>query len=165
MSSTFQASFRTKTGLCVITPEQICLTQKGIRGALAIVLRYVFSVWALAIVIALILVAKITGRAESLFQSQVISALLPLAIFGLFLGIYNRSRDISAAVVIQRKYIQSIIATGPNAPVMRGYFIVHFLDGARLKKRFIILPGALDGGQAEFDHALELFRSSGFPIL
>ena len=156
-------SFRTKSGLCTVTPDQIVLTRVGLRGRFAeLVLGS--GTTRLLLTYAVLGIVLVGVGIYYLRQSKVVDAVIALAIGVLLLTNAFRSRRNTATPVIPRAAIQSIIATKPVAAMTRGYFAVEFLENARLVKRIIILPGILENGQAEYQKALEVFQSCGLPV-
>jgi hypothetical protein len=158
-------TFRTKTGVCTITPEAIHLTREGVRGASADALLGSGSIGTRLIVYAVLGVALLGIGVRYLSRQKYGDAAVPVAMGGFLLITAIRSRHNTACPVIPRNQIQSISATRPVPPATRGFFTVQFLQGTRSVNRLIILPGVLDGGQAEFDKAIEVFHSCGLTVL
>jgi hypothetical protein len=158
-------TFRTKTGICTITPEQIVLTREGVRGRSAEALLGSGSIGGLLILYAVSGLSLLGIGIRYLSREKYGDAAVPIAMGAFLLVSAIRSRNNTAAPVIPRDQIQSITATKPIPPATRGYFKVQFLQGSRSVTRLIILPGVLDGGQAEFDKAMEVFRGSGLTVI
>jgi hypothetical protein len=158
----FLASFRTKTGMCSISAEQIVLTRHGFRGKLV-------GIIGKSIAMTLLIYAGIGLMYFSLtiyfvLKQQFFMSILFFALCMFFWTGAWRSRNNSAAPIIDCKLIQSISVTKPIPPLARGYFTVHFLENARAKKHLIILPGVAQGGQEEFEKALAMFRNCGLTL-
>jgi len=158
-------TFRTKTGLCTITPEAIQLTRDGVRGSAAAALLGSSSIGGRLIVYALLGLALLGIGIGYLSRNEFGDAAVPIGMGAFLLLSAIRSRHNTASPLIPRDKIQAITATKPRPPATRGFFTVQFLEGSRSVNRLIILPGILDGGQEEFDKALALFHSSGLTVL
>ena len=83
-------------------------------------------------------------------------------IFGL-IGLYLvygiiKSRSNSATPIIERKEIKSVTYNSGTSGLTRPRFEVEFNDNGQLKKRLIMLPGTLAGGQSEADKAVQIMR-------
>lgn len=152
-------TFRTKTGLCTITPEQIVLTRTGLRGATAA------AVYGSSIGRSLVLYSVVGGGALLwgfwlLARGSLSGAFLVL--IGLFL-LWNvfASRSNSAAAAIARAAIQTVEAHPPRPPLTRGYFTVHFLEDGKARQRLIMLPGSMSNGQEEYKQAVAAMHAAG----
>lgn len=153
-------TFRTKTGVCTVTPDQIILTRSGVRGAAA------EQVVGNSILRPLVLYSVLGGAA-------LIGGLWSLArgpsFFGIFLLLVGilllwnvvASRGNSASSVIPRAAIRAIEAHPPHPPMTRGYFNVFFTEDGQERTRIIMLPGSLADGQAEYERAESILRTSG----
>jgi len=155
--------FRTKTGKCIITSDEITLERSGLRGRLASLLfgdnrrRH--------LVVYLIVGACLLACGIGLLFSNSPAAAIPLLILGMLCFLNLRlSRNLSAASVIRRDNIVKIEPHAPKAGLARGYFVVHYRDNEQDKKRLIILPGSMDGGAAEYKLALETLSVAGFIV-
>ena len=153
-------SFRTKTGICTITPEQIILSRESILGTAAKNIhgnniRRSLTLYALLGITAVGLAAWAIVSRDYFFGAF-------LLIIGLFLlWSVLSSRNNSAAPIIQRSDIKSVKARAPIPPIRRGYFIVRFTENGKEHNRLIMLPGSLYGGKAEFELALQTMQKSG----
>ena len=153
-------SFRTKTGLCTITPDRLLIARDGVRGVAArlVIGNSVTRVLLLYSVLALILLA--VGLLFLLTARTVEGALMCLAAALLFRAVI-RSRNNTAAPEISRAHIVSVEARGPREGLTRAYFTVHYRDGTAIKKRLIMLPGSLSSGAAEYQKARQVFIDAG----
>ena len=79
-------------------------------------------------------------------------------IYGLLSSINN-----SAIPVIERESIQKTIFKKGIKGLTRARFEILFNDkSGKLKKRLIMLPGSLTGGETETDIALRIMQEEGF---
>jgi hypothetical protein len=83
---------------------------------------------------------------------------------GLFIWNVLASQNNSAAPVIERNAIRIVKAHAPHPPATRGYFSVVFEENGKERRRLIMLPGSMSGGQKEYKRALEVMRASGLPF-
>ena len=164
MSDSSNLSFRTKTGFCLITPDDIVLSRSGLRGKMAQSLQGSSSIKKLLLRYVILGLVEITIGVYFLIQASYIIGAFLIFIGGYLLFQTFKSRNNTASPVIQRKAIESIVANPPAPPLKRGYFNVYFYWGDRILNRIIILPGSLQGGVSEFDKALEVFEASGLKI-
>ncbi len=165
MTDETHPTFRTKTGTCTITREQIVLTRQGVRGRVADALIGSVSTRRLLVLYTVLGLSFLSIGVLCLSRHLYVVAALAIAMGAFLLVNTVRSRNNSAAPVILRDQIQSITAKKPIPSATRGYFKVQFLQGSRSVTRLIILPGVLEDGQAEFDKAIAAFRSSGITVI
>ena len=165
MSEDEYPTFKTKTGVCTVTPEYIVLTREGLRGQSAEALMGRGSLGKRLLLYALLGFALSAIGIYALTENRFGDAVIPLA-GGLFLIVQAyRSRNNSATPVIPRADIRAITATSPKPPATRGYFTVQFDDNGRARDRLIILPGVLEGGSAEFDTAKQVLHDAGLTVV
>jgi hypothetical protein len=155
-----QYSFRTKTGTCTITSEQIILSREGISGAAGRHIHGNNIHRSLAIYSLLVLFAAATAVWMLANGSYAFGGFI--GIVGLFL-LWNvlSSRNNSAAPIIERAAVKSVEARAPRPPLTRGYFVVRFVENGKERKRLIMLPGSLSGGKKEYERALLAMQNSG----
>jgi hypothetical protein len=79
----------------------------------------------------------------------------------LFILIGIASRNNSASPTIDRSAIRSVEAHAPKPPLTRGYFIRLFDEGGNQRKRMIMLPGSMEGGNKEYQHAKTVLAEAG----
>ncbi|MBW2464678.1 MAG: hypothetical protein JRH11_23725, partial [Deltaproteobacteria bacterium] len=153
-------SFRTKTGVCTITPTQVLISRDGARGALARLLigKSVWRALVLHSVTALLLFGL---GVRLLMSSRTVTGALLCFIGALLLRAVVRSRNNTAASEIARTDVVKLEAHPPRTGVTRGYFTVHYREGSAVKKRAIILPGSLSGGAAEYSKAKQILADEG----
>ena len=155
-----ECSFRTKTGICIITEKQIILKRKGISVTLAGTLYKDSMVRVLVLYAVLGAVELATGIWLLVLGSY--AAGIFVCVFGLFLlwNVYF-SRSNPSTPVIERSSIRSVEAYPPRHLITRGYFTVHFLEKDNESKRLIIMPGSISGGDAKYQQALSMMQSAG----
>jgi hypothetical protein len=153
--------FNTKTGTCVITPEKIVLKREGVTGTVA---NKVFGssisrgliiysvIGSIALVIGILLIIG-----KGYFAGGFLCA-----VGAVCLGSVIASRNNSAANIIERSSVQSVVAHSPHPPFTRAYFTVNFLENGKRRKRLIGLPGSMSGGKEEFRRALSIMRKAGW---
>jgi len=145
--------FRTKTGYCHILADKIILTRDGIIGNVANV-TVGNNIARILIIYGLVALGLIYFAIDNYNKQDNFTAifLLLIAIY-LIYGIFN-SLNNSATPVIDRKSIRKVKLVKGIAGLTRARFIVIFTDdNGKIKKRLIMLPGSLTGGQTETDIA------------
>ncbi len=163
MSANEPLSFRTKTGTCQITPDQIILTRTGMRGQVAALIfgnsiqRVVVIYGVLALLAFIFTLIAIVERDP---MGTILYGVLALVCVWSILDAQRKS----ASPVIDRKSIRRVRAHPPHVPVTRGYFTVEYEDKGQTRERSIILPGALEDGKGEFQRALDLLRRAGISV-
>lgn len=153
-------TFRTKTGVCTVTPERIVLTRGGVSGAAAA------QIAGNNIRRTLLLYSVFGGAALlfglwSAYRGSVIPGVLLSLVGIIFLCNVVASRNNSAAAVIDRASIRAVKAHPPHPPFTRGYFDVFFLEDGKERKRIIMLPGSMSNGEEEYQQAVAVMRDSG----
>lgn len=95
-------------------------------------------------------------------EGSMVRMAMRLGIAALLLVVIFKSINNSATPVIFRNTIKDILFKKASG-ITRAYFIVNFVnDKGKLKKRLIMLPGSLSGGENETDKALTMMREEGF---
>lgn len=164
MSDAEFPSFRTKTGVCTITPDHIVINREGLRGKAAQALMGSGSIFRYLLLLTLMAAIFFVLAGYLIWAGVWVIAIIPIAGGCSLLVIVFRSRNNSLAPVIERSKIISISATPPLQGFTRAYFTIVFeSDGSKLN-RLIPLPGILQGGAAEFERAKELFRTAGLEV-
>jgi hypothetical protein len=110
-------------------------------------------------VLLLLAMAVIDSARREFLQAGFFAVCALLLVRGLL-----KSRGLSATPVLLRAAITRIEAHAPVAPVTRAHFIVHFTQDGQALRRFVILPGTLEGGTSEYARALELLKREGLPL-
>lgn len=153
-------TFRTKTGACIVLEDRLLLARDGARGALAEALFGDSIVRILAMYLVLAIWCAGTCVSLALAGDWVI-AWIP-GVIAVFLFVHvARSRDLSASNVIPFSAIHEIESKPGTTGATRPRFVVHFDENGRRKRRFIMLPGVLEDGQAEFLRAKAILASRG----
>ena len=161
MSQPNATTFRTKSGTCTITPEQIVLRREGPRGAASQRL-YGNSTVRILVIYGLLGACLLAYAVWSWRDGHKIAAILPGAFGLLLLWVVFLSRQNSAAATIDRLTIRSVEAHPPRPPITRGYFRVWFADDrGQQRQRLIMLPGSLSDGDAEYGKAVAAMRVAG----
>jgi hypothetical protein len=160
MSETYEYSFRTKTGNCTITQDQIILTREGPRGAAAE--RFVgSSVRRLLLTYALLGVGALSLGLRYFYTGPAVAGVIPVLIGVYLLWDVITSRNNSATPTINRSAVRTVEAHPPRPPLTRGYFAVMFREDGKEHKRLIMLPGSMNNGKAEYKVAEAAMRASG----
>ena len=160
MNSVAERSFRTKTGTCTITPQQIVLNRQGFGGNLA-KLAYGESVLRLFVIYGALGVASLALGVWEFTRGNYIPGVLLCVLASLLLWNIIASRRNSAGTTIERSTVKSVDVHAPHPPLTRGYIAVHFLKDGKERKRLIMLPGTLSGGNEEFEKAIMVMREAG----
>ncbi|MCR9118088.1 MAG: hypothetical protein NXI22_14220 [bacterium] len=156
--------FRTKTGICEITPDDIVLTRTGLRGRLAETIVGSNSVGRILFFLSLAGGSMVAMGGLAISRGELLHA-APMLLIGLgMLFSAYRSRNNVAIPVIPRASIQQITARGPVSPLTRAHFIVKFEHQGKTATRLIILPGAFQNGRAEYEKALNAFEAAGLKV-
>ena len=159
MNLKIEYKFRTKTGICVITPDRLELTREGIIGEAAEQIFGKSVARALAIYSLLGIVALAVGIwfiVNSSYFGGGFFCVVGILLFWNVISSWNNS----AANIIERSAITSVSVRTPHPPFTRGYFVVHFLHDGKKRKRLIILPGSMSGGKEEFKRALSVMQQA-----
>ncbi|MBN1969747.1 MAG: phosphoribosylaminoimidazolesuccinocarboxamide synthase [Candidatus Delongbacteria bacterium] len=148
--------FKTKTGYCHILPDQIILTRDGIIGNIAKVtvgntIARILTIYGF-ISLGLVYYAIDKFKKHYNLSAILISMIAAYMIFGIFNSLNN-----SATPVIDRQSIHKIKFIKGITGLTRSRFVVVFTDDkGKTKKRLIMLPGSLTGGQTETDIAYNI---------
>ncbi len=151
-------TFKTKTGFCHVLPGKIILTRDGAVGNMARVAVGGNNFRILAIY-SIIAIGLLYFSYDSFHQRHITRA-IPLSLFASYL-IYGiaTSMNNSAALVIERQRIRQVRFKKAIPGLTRSRFEVTFRDGNdRIKKRLIILPGSLSGGQSHTERAIKIME-------
>ena len=160
VSNTGDHAFRTKTGTCTITPDQIVWSREGVRGAAA---QQTFgnSIGRALLIYGLLGGGALVFGVWRLLRGDTFPGVVFSLIGVFFLWSIFRSRHCSAVPVINRSAIRAVEAHRPRPPLTRGYFVVLFEERGRARKRFIMLPGSWANGGEEYARAEAAMRASG----
>ena len=149
--------FRTKTGFCHVTSDKLILTRDGVIGNISKV-AVGNNVTRILIIYGLLSIGLIYFAYDSFVKGDMITSLF-FGLIGLYLAYaIIRSRNNSATPIIERKDIKSVIYNSGISGLTRPRFEVEFKDNGQIKKRLIMLPGTLKGGQNEGDNAVQILR-------
>jgi len=153
-----EKQFKTKTGFCHILPDKIILTRDGIIGNVAKVA--VGKSITRVLIIYGGMSAFLLYSAFDSFQTGQVPISIFYLIIGLFLmyGIFT-SLNNSASPIIERKDIVSIKFKKAIFGITRSRFEVLFKDeNEKIKKRIIMLPGAMHQGNKETEIAKKIMK-------
>jgi hypothetical protein len=151
-------TFRTKTGTCTITPDEIVLTRLGHRVSSAVVGNSIIRILAIYGIMGGVLLAL---GVRVLLHGDTGPGVLLLLWGALVVGNVVVSRNNSAAAMVKRSAIRKVTAHRPRFPLTRGYFTVFFEEEGRLRKRLIMLPGSMHGGGEEYRRAEAMMATVG----
>ncbi len=154
--------FRTKTGDCTVRPDRLVLTRAGVRGSWARSLYGggMIEPWLPAAVLGAALAGVGLWGA---WQGTFADGLFDLTIGGLLVaGGWSARRD-SGAMELRRNELVRLEVHPPAPPALRGFFVVWFREhGGRLRRRYVLLPGVLAGGDDAYRDATRLLNDAGW---
>ena len=153
-----EKTFRTKFGFCHIIPDRIVLTNDGNvenvndtpDGTILVKLMTVYGIMA----VVFIYFAYDNYIEGQMFFSVLFGAAALYLIYGIAVSTNN-----SAASVIRRSMIKKVSFKKAIPFVTRSRFEVLFENSeGKIKKRLIMLPGSLTGGDRETEKALKIMK-------
>lgn len=155
-------TFKTKTGICRITEEEITLERTGIRGNIALraigsyisKIRFIF----VSCVILLILY-KLNLFISKEYLYGYGSVVFLYSIYLILTSLKNTNS--SATRIIKRSAIKKVESYKPIQLLKRGHFKITTNENSVEKNIIIILPGSLDKGSNEFKKALRIMKETG----
>ena len=152
-----EKTFRTKTGFCHLTADKIILTRDGIIGNISTV-TVGNNISRILIIYGLLSIGLIYFAYDSYVKGDTAMTLF-FGLIGLYL-IYGivKSRNNSATPIIERKDIKNVTYNAGTSGLTRPRFEIEFNDNGQIKKRLIMLPGTLGGGQSEGDKAVQIMK-------
>ena len=152
-----EKTFRTKTGFCHVTADKIILTRDGVIGNISSV-TVGNNISRILIIYGLLSIGLIYFAYDSYVKGDTAMTLF-FGLIGLYL-IYGivKSRNNSATPIIERKEIKSVTYNAGTSGLTRPRFEIEFNDNGQIKKRLIMLPGTLGGGQSEGDKAVQIMK-------
>lgn len=151
-----EKTFKTKTGYCHILPDKIVLTRDGIVGEVAKV-TVGSNISRILTIYGVLSIGLLYSAFDSYKEGQLVSSIF-FGLFGLFL-VYGIAKSInnSATPIIERQKIKAVVLKKAIVGVTRSRFEVLFEDEqGKIKKRLIMLPGSLTGGQNETEKAIRI---------
>ncbi len=151
-----EKKFRTKTGYCHILEDKVVLTRDGNIGNIAEVTvgKTIYRILILytLITIGLAYVAVGSFKNRDYFTAAIFMIIACYLLYGILSSLNN-----SATPVIERQSIKKIKFINGITGLTRSRFVVNFTNKkGKLKKRLIMLPGSLTGGQTETDIAYKI---------
>lgn len=152
-----EKTFRTKTGFCHVTADKIILTRDGVIGNISRV-TVGTNVTRILIIYGLLSIGLIYFAYDGYVKGDTTTTIF-FGLIGVYL-IYGiiKSRNNSATPIIERKEIKSVTYNSGTSGLTRPRFEVEFNDNGQVKKRLIMLPGTLTGGQSEAEKAVQIMR-------
>ena len=149
-------TFKTKTGFCHIFPDKIVLTRDGIIGNVSNV-TVGNNISRILIIYGGLSIGLLYFAFDAYRNGQIAQPIL-LGLFGIYLvyGMVNSINN-SAAPIIVRQKIKGIKFKKAILGLTRSRFEVLFEnEQGKIKKRLIILPGAMTNGQNETENAIKI---------
>lgn len=152
-----EKKFKTKTGFCTVTAEKIFLTKDGVIGNISN--KIVGNGISKIILIYSGISFYFLNSAYQNFErgekfTGIFNSLLALfLIYGII-----RSLNNSATPVIERNKIKETKFINGKTGLTRSRFEILFDENGKVKKRIIMLPGALNDGQNETEKALKIMK-------
>lgn len=151
-----EKTFKTKTGFCHVLPDKIILTRDGIIGNVAKVATGSHISRILTIYGALSLGLFYFAYDHFIKEQTTPAIIFCLAGIYLAFGIAKSIRN-SATPVIDRQKIREVRFKKAIPGLTRSRFEVFFEnEQGRIKKRLIMLPGSLSGGENETEKAVQI---------
>ena len=153
--------FKTKTGYCHILPDKIVLTRDGIVGKVANVtvgnhIRRPLVVYGVMSII-LVYFAYISYQNEEFYGALFFGLMAVFLVYGVIASLNN-----SATPVIDRNSIKGTKFKKGLPGLIRSRFEILFEDeNGKVRKRLIMLPGALSHGKIEANKAVEIMQEEG----
>jgi hypothetical protein len=160
MSSEYK-TFRTKTGYCHITDEQIVLSRDGVRGEMAKITNG-NSISQSLIIYGVISVGMLVASVSAFLKKDYFPAVISLIIPVFLIYSILKSLNNSATPIIDRKSIQEVRFHKAITGITRAYFEVYFKDDkGKVKKRMILLPGSIASDPNEIENAVSIMQEEG----
>lgn len=155
--SYMENQFKTKTGFCHVTDDQIILTRDGVIGEIADV-AVGNNISQILVTYSFAFLMLYYFAYDDYVKGDKIRAIL-YGIPGLYLlyGIF-KSLNNSATSVINRKDIKSTKFIKGITGLTRSRFEIEFNENGKIRKRLIMLPGFLSGGKTETAKAIEIMK-------
>ncbi|NOT73582.1 MAG: phosphoribosylaminoimidazolesuccinocarboxamide synthase [Cyclobacteriaceae bacterium] len=149
--------FKTKTGYCHVTPDKIILTRDGVIGNISKV-AVGNNISRILIIYGALSIGLLYFAYNSYLNGDTTTTIF-FGLIGLYL-IYGivKSRNNSATPIIERKDIVNVTYNAGAAGLTRPRFEIEFNEGGQIKKRLIMLPGTIAGGQNEGEKAVQIMR-------
>jgi hypothetical protein len=160
MNNNSELRFKTKTGGCLITPQQIILERQGALGKMSNQL-FGNTIQRSLLIYGIFGVAVLAVGIWSVTKGDYVTAGFLGLVGAIFLWNVFMSRNNSATALIERSAIRSVEAHPPHPPLTRGYFVIWFQENGKTRRRLIMLPGSMSGGNEEYELALSIMRQPG----
>ena len=157
------ASFRTKTGRCVVTADTLELERGGVRGAAAAALFGQEKRRATLIYVGIVIVLLWSG-ARAFAAGAWVGTVGYVTLAAWLATTVARGRDLSVATVLPRAVTRRVVVVPGRRWRTRPHLIVHFEELGHPARRLILLPGTRPGGRSELERAVETLRAAGWPV-
>lgn len=153
--------FKTKTGYCHILPDKIVLSRDGVIGNIANVtvgkgiarILIIYGLLSIFLIYSAIEKYKVGAIGLAILFGLVAAYL----IYGILTSINN-----SSTPLINRGSIHKTLFKKGIKGLTRARFEVYFrVSPEKIKKRLIMLPGSLTGGDTETDIAIKIMKEEG----
>jgi hypothetical protein len=161
MNNETEYTFKTKTGICKLSPERIVLTREAKTGKVpqflygrsihrGLILYGVFGT--------IFLLLGVWQIIEEQYISGTLFVLIGIYLFWNVIASWNNS----SLNQIERSAVQSIDIQPPKPPLTRGYFTINFTHNGKKQKRLVMMPDAISGGEEEYQKALSMMKETGW---
>jgi len=160
-----EKKFKTKTGYCHILTDKIVLTRDGIIGNIAE--KAVGNNLSRTLIIyCIISILLIYIGYQSILKSSYIETVFYFLIAGYLIYGVLSSLNNSATPVIDRSKIKTVKFKKAIKGLTRSRFEVFFFDDMnKLKKRLIMLPGSMTGGDEATEEAIRIMQEENLIAL
>lgn len=156
-----EKKFKTKTGFCHILPDKIVLTRDGFIGNVANVTTGNNMGFLILRQVAMMMLFAFFTLDSYEKGNTVFPILLGVITLSLVYAIVT-SLNNSAASCIDRDKIKEVTFKKSIKGLTRSRFEIMFEDPkGNVKKRLIMLPGSLTGGDTESEVAVKIFEEEG----
>jgi hypothetical protein len=161
MNSETEYTFRTKTGVCKLSAERLVLTREAKTGKVMRIL-YGRSIHRGLILYGVFGTIFLLLGVWQIIEEQYISGML-FVLIGIYL-FWNviASWNNSSLNQIERSTVQSVEIQPPKPPLTRGYFKINFTHNGKKRKRLVMMPGVMSGGDEEYQKALSMMKETGW---
>jgi hypothetical protein len=151
-------AFRTKTGFCHVTDDQIILTRDGVIGNISNV-AVGSNISRILLIYGLLSIGLIYFAYDSYIKGDTAMTVF-FGLIGIYL-IYGiiKNRNNSATSVIERRNIKNVTYNPGISGLTRPRFEIEFYDSGQIKKRLIMLPGTLAGQEREKNKAVQIMKA------
>lgn len=148
--------FKTTTGYCHVLPDKIVLTRTGVLGSMAEI-TVGKNITRPLIIYGICSIGLFYSSIKGFMEGEIVPGVFFLVVSLLLVFGILRSLHNSGTPVIERSKIKEIEFKKAVHGITRAYFIVHFENEmGKLKRRLIMLPGSLSGGDEASSKAVQI---------